>query len=286
MYWTHLNHVAWPQNFELRLGAWKQRLSSLRLQGCFMWKRGTESYEYLYLWKPEPFLERFRLMDDPDLVYLHWEDDYRKIGKISQCATYVLHVEMRARNEAVKLHLLKSHRHTYWTHLNHVAWPQNLRFMIGSMKTKVVVKFEASGMLHVETRANYKATKCVHFAVHVKISSLYALNTPQPHRLTTKFRVEIGSMETKDVVKFEASEMLHVQTRARKLWNVYISLYMLKSHSHMYWTHLNHVTWPRNLDLWSVAWKQRLWSSLRLQGCFMWKRGQGCFIWKWGTESY
>ena len=59
--------------------------------------------------------------------------------------------------------------------------------------------------------------KSVHFAVHVKISTSYVLNTPQPRRLTTKLRIVIGSMETKVVVKFEASEMLHVEIRARKL---------------------------------------------------------------------
>ena len=59
--------------------------------------------------------------------------------------------------------------------------------------------------------------KCVHLAIHVKISSSHALNTPQPRRLTMKLRIVIDSMETKVVVKFEASEMLHVKTRARKL---------------------------------------------------------------------
>ena len=59
--------------------------------------------------------------------------------------------------------------------------------------------------------------KCVHFAVHVKVSSSHVLNTPQPRRLTTKLRIVIGSMETKVVVKFEPLEMLHVETRARKL---------------------------------------------------------------------
>ena len=99
------------------------------------------------------------------------------------------------------------------------------------------------------------------------------LNTPQPCRLTTKLRIVIDNVKTKVVIKFEASEVLHVETRARKLWNVYTLPYMWKSHPHMYWTHLNHVAWPRNLELWLIAWKQRLWSSLKPQRCCMWKRG-------------
>ena len=62
--------------------------------------------------------------------------------------------------------------------------------------------------------------KCVHFAVHVKISSSYVLNTPQPCRLITKLRIMVGSMETKVVVKFEV--MLHVELRARKLYEMRI----------------------------------------------------------------
>ena len=58
--------------------------------------------------------------------------------------------------------------------------------------------------------------KCVQFAINVKISS-HVLNTPQPCRLITKLRIMIDSMETKVVVKFEASDVLHVESRARKL---------------------------------------------------------------------
>ena len=55
--------------------------------------------------------------------------------------------------------------------------------------------------------------KCVHFAVHVKISSSHVLSIHQT-RLTTKLRIVIGSMKTKIVVKFEASGMLNVEMRA------------------------------------------------------------------------
>ena len=89
-----------------------------------------------------------------------------------------------------------------------------LRIVIDSMETKVIVKFKASEMLPVKCQ---KPIKCVNFPVHVKISSSHIVNTPQPRRLTTKLRIVIGSMEIKVVVTFEASEMMHVETRARKL---------------------------------------------------------------------
>ena len=100
-----------------------------------------------------------------------------------------------------------------------------LTIVIDSMETKVV-KFKASEMLPVEGQ---KPMKCVHFPVHVKISSSHILNTPQPRRLTTKLRTVIVSMVLKVVVKFETSEMVHVETRARSPF-----CYMLKSHSHTY----------------------------------------------------
>ena len=43
------------------------------------------------------------------------------------------------------------------------------------------------------------------------------VNTPQPRRLTMKLRIVISSIKTKVVIKFEASEMTYVETRARKL---------------------------------------------------------------------
>ena len=43
------------------------------------------------------------------------------------------------------------------------------------------------------------------------------VNTPQPCRLTMKLRIVISSIKTKVVIKFEASEMTYVETRARKL---------------------------------------------------------------------
>ena len=67
-----------------------------------------------------------------------------------------------------------------------------------------------------------KATKCVPIGVnvyYVKSSFSHNIqNTPQPYRQSMKLRIMIGSIKTKVVVKFEASEeMLCVGLRAEKL---------------------------------------------------------------------
>ena len=95
---------------------------------------------------------------------------------------------------------------------------------------------------------NQKATKCVHIGVHVKISYVRR-NTPQPCHLSIKLIIMISGVKTKLVVKFEASEMMCVELRAKKLRNMYTLAYMRKFHPHMYRTHLNHVTSPRNLRI-------------------------------------
>ena len=58
--------------------------------------------------------------------------------------------------------------------------------------------------------------KCVHFAVHVKCSSSHVQNTPQPRRQSTKLNSMIISIKTKVVFKFEASQMMCVELRAKK----------------------------------------------------------------------
>ena len=111
-----------------------------------------------------------------------------------------------------------------------------LRIMIGSIKTKVVVKFQASEKMCVGLRAK-KLRNVYTFVVHtyyVKSSSSHVQNTPQPCRQSTKLRIMIGSIKTKVVVKFQASEKMCVGLRAKKLRNVYtfvVHTYYVKSSS-------------------------------------------------------
>ena len=100
---------------------------------------------------------------------------------------------------------------------------KKLRIMIGSIKTKVVVKFEASETMCVGLRAR-KLRNVYTFGVHayyVKSSSSHVQNTPQPCRQSTKLRIIIGSIKAKVLVKSEASETMCVGLRAKKLRNVY-----------------------------------------------------------------
>ena len=48
-------------------------------------------------------------------------------------------------------------------------------------------------------------------------SSSHVENTPQPCRQFTKLRTMIIIIKTKAMVKFEASEMMSVELRAKKL---------------------------------------------------------------------
>ena len=59
--------------------------------------------------------------------------------------------------------------------------------------------------------------KCVHFDVHVKSSSSHVLNTPQPRRQSTKLKNMTISIKTKVVFKFETSQMMCVELRAKML---------------------------------------------------------------------
>ena len=52
---------------------------------------------------------------------------------------------------------------------------------------------------------------------YVNPSSSHVENTPQPCRQSTKLRTMIIIIKTKIVVKFEASEMMCVELRAKKL---------------------------------------------------------------------
>ena len=66
-----------------------------------------------------------------------------------------------------------------------------------------------------------KATKSVPFAEHVNISYSHVQNTPQPCRQSTKLRNMTISIKTKVLIKFEASEMMCVELRGKKLRKVY-----------------------------------------------------------------
>ena len=59
--------------------------------------------------------------------------------------------------------------------------------------------------------------KCVHIDVYVNLSSSHVENTPQPCRQSTKLRTMISSVKSKIVIKFEASEKMCVELRAKKL---------------------------------------------------------------------
>ena len=59
--------------------------------------------------------------------------------------------------------------------------------------------------------------KCVHFVVHVKSSSSHVQNTPQPCRQSTKLKNMTISIKAKIVFKFEASQMMYAELRAKKL---------------------------------------------------------------------
>ena len=70
-----------------------------------------------------------------------------------------------------------------------------------------------------------KAMKCVPFAVnvyaYVKWSSLPAQNTLKPCR---QLMITTVSIKLKVLIKFRASEMICVELRAKKLWNLFCLL--------------------------------------------------------------
>ena len=102
-----------------------------------------------------------------------------------------------------------------------------LRTMIVNIKTKMVVKFEASEMMSVELRAKKLCNvyTLLYTEGYVNPSFSHVENTPQPCRQFMKLRTMIVNIKTKMVVKFEASEMMSVELRAKKLCNVYTLLY-------------------------------------------------------------
>ena len=63
--------------------------------------------------------------------------------------------------------------------------------------------------------------KYVPFAInkyaYVKCSSSHAQNTLQPHRQSMNLRIMTISIKTKVLIKFETSEMMCVELRAKKL---------------------------------------------------------------------
>ena len=86
-------------------------------------------------------------------------------------------------------------------------------------------------------------------------------------------------IKTKVVFKFKASQMMCVELRAKRLWNVYILPYMWKlAHPHMYRTHLSHIASQHIFfNIWLEASKQRWCSSLKL---YRW-----CVL-KWEPKDY
>ena len=83
-----------------------------------------------------------------------------------------------------------------------------LKIMISSVKSKVVVKFGSSEVMYVELRAK---------KLHVKVSSSHVQNTSQPCRLSMKLKIMTVSIKTKMVNKFDSSEVMYVELRAKKL---------------------------------------------------------------------
>ena len=143
----------------------------------------------------------------------------------------------------------------------HVNTPQpchltmKLRIVISSIKTKVVIKFEASEMTYVETRARKLWNVYTLKFMCVKPSSslqLYWIHFKHVAWPWTKLTIMISSINIEKkrvVVKFEASEMEYVEMKVRKLWMcTHCRTCEKLAHPHMYWTHLKHVAWPRNLD--------------------------------------
>ena len=111
--------------------------------------------------------------------------------------------------------------------------------MISSVQAKVVVKFEASELMCIELRAKklWKVYILPYTEGYVNPSSSHVENTPQPCRQSTKLRIMISSVQAKVVVKFEASELMCIELKAKKLWKVYILLktegYVNPSFSHV-----------------------------------------------------
>ena len=102
-------------------------------------------------------------------------------------------------------------------------------------------------------------------------------NTPQPCCQSTTLKNMTISIRTKVLIKFGASEMMYVELRAKKPWNVYTLLYIWKVHSHMYkhtstMSPVNKTHWK----VWLLALEQRHWSSLELQ---RW------YVWNWGVKN-
>ena len=70
-----------------------------------------------------------------------------------------------------------------------------------------------------------KAMKCVPFAINVRICEMLFLactehtSTMSPELM--KLRIMAISIKTKVLIKFGTSEMMFIELRAKKLWNVY-----------------------------------------------------------------
>ena len=83
--------------------------------------------------------------------------------------------------------------------------------------------FGSSEMMYVELRAKklWKQWK-LYFAEHVKVSSSHVQNTPHPYYQPTKLKIMNTSTKTKVVIKFGGSEII-CGIEGQKLWKVYTS---------------------------------------------------------------
>ena len=138
-------------------------------------------------------------------------------------------VELRAKKlwNVYTLTYTEGYANSSFSHVENTPQPcrqsTKLRTMIVNIKTKMVVKFEASEMMSVELRAKKLCNvyTLLYTEGYVNPSFSHVENTPQPCRQFMKLRTMIVNIKTKMVVKFEASEMMSVELRAKKLWNVY-----------------------------------------------------------------
>ncbi len=85
-----------------------------------------------------------------------------------------------------------------------------------SIKTNVLIKFGASGMICVELRAK-KAMKYVPFAVNVCIWEILFPTCTEHTSITSPVNERTISIKTNILIKFGVSEMKCIELRAKKL---------------------------------------------------------------------
>ena len=88
--------------------------------------------------------------------------------------------------------------------------------MIIAIETKILIKFETSKMMYVEL-----TTKTLpNVSKHEKLAHPPTYRTPQPCCQSVKLRIMTTGVETKILIKFEASKMC-VELTTKTLLNVY-----------------------------------------------------------------